>query len=210
MIKEEFLKYLDELFPNAFCELEYQNDYELLTNISLSAQTTDKKVNIVAKELFSKYPTITSLANANIEDVIKIIKPLGLANSKATNIISCAKQINSEYNGKIPNIHEELTKLKGVGNKTANVFLAEFYQIPTFAVDTHVKRVSNRLGFSKSDNVDIIEKDLKNTFPKDIWIKLHHQFIFFGRYFCTSKKPQCNSCLLKNKCFYFFQQNSTK
>lgn len=202
MITNDFIKFVEELYPDAHCELNYDNDYQLLVNIALSAQTTDKKVNEISKDLFLIYPNVNSLANANEKELIEIIKPLGLSKVKSSNLIDCAKQIKTLYNGKIPNVHCELTKLKGVGNKTANVFLAEYYNIPTFAVDTHVKRVANRLNFSKSENVDIIEKDLMKLFPKDNWIKLHHQFIFFGRYFCKSKSPNCEQCKIKNTCLF--------
>ncbi len=196
-MKNKILNYLEELFPNAYCELDYNNDYELLINIALSAQTTDKAVNKVSKDLFLLFPNVKSLANANVTEVENILKPLGLAKVKSKNIISCAKQINDLYNGIIPNEHSKLIKLNGVGNKTANVFLAEFYNIPTFAVDTHVKRVSNRLNISKNNDVNKIENDLKKYFDEDTWIKLHHQLIFFGRYFCTSKNPKCEQCILK-------------
>ncbi len=203
----QFLNFLDELYPDAHCELYYENDYQLLINIALSAQTTDKQVNIISKDLFLLYPTISLLANAEQTDVYNIIKPLGLAKVKSVNIIECSKQVIENYNGVIPNEHKELTTLKGVGNKTANVFLSEFYQIPTFAVDTHVRRVAQRLRFTNSDNVDIIEKDLMKLFKKDLWIKLHHQMIFFGRYFCKSKNPTCKMCKIQNICNY--KQNST-
>lgn len=201
-MKNILLDFLNELFPDAFCELNYNNDYELLINIALSAQTTDKKVNIVSKDLFFIYPNIEKLRKAEVTDVTKILKPLGLASTKAKNIIKCANQIHDDFNGVIPSNHLDLITLAGVGNKTANVFLAEFYNIPTFAVDTHVKRVANRLSLSKSTDVNIIEKDLMNYFEKETWIKLHHQLIFFGRYFCTSKSPKCNKCLLNSFCSY--------
>ncbi len=201
MIQNEILDYLNELFPSAHCELNFNNDYELLINIALSAQTTDKKVNEVSKDLFLVYPNITSLANANVEVVENIIKPLGISKIKSKNITSCARMIISKYNGIIPNIFEELITLPGIGEKTANVFLAVYHNIPTFPVDTHVKRVANRLNLSDSDNVKKIELDLKNLFDKKDWIDLHHKLIFFGRYFCTSVKPKCEECKLKNKCF---------
>lgn len=201
-MKQLLYSFLDELFPNAHCELNYNNDYELLINIALSAQTTDKKVNEVSEDLYLLYPNIKSLKDANASDVEKILKPLGLAKVKSNNIIKCANQIYDDFNGVIPSVHSDLIKLTGVGNKTANVFLSEYYNVPTFAVDTHVKRISNRLGISNSDDVNVIEKDLMIFFEKEKWITLHHQLIFFGRYFCTSKNPNCNKCLLKNSCCY--------
>ncbi|MFI3251692.1 MAG: endonuclease III [bacterium] len=201
-MRDIILNFLEELFPDAHCELNFNNDYELLINIALSAQTTDKKVNQVTEDLFLIYPNIETLRKANPIEVEQILKPLGLAKVKANSIIKCANQIYDNFNGVIPQVHKDLISLQGVGNKTANVFLAVFCNIPTFPVDTHVKRVANRLCLSKSDDVIQIEKDLMNYFDKNTWIKLHHQLIFFGRYFCTSKNPNCNKCLLNKICSY--------
>ena len=196
-MKDKVKKYLDELFPNAHCELVYRNHFELLLAIVLSAQTTDVKVNSVTPTLFSKYPTPSDLANANLLDVVEILKPLGLANNKAKNIIATSKILKDI---KIPTTREELVKLPGVGRKTANVFLAEGLKQNAFAVDTHVSRVSNRLGISNSSDPLIIEKDLTKLFDEDDWVKLHHQMIFFGRYFCKAKNPNCKECKLKEHC----------
>ena len=196
-MKEKILNYLDELFPNAHCELTYHNHFELLIAIVLSAQTTDVKVNNVTPILFAKYPTPNELANANILDVVNILMPLGLANNKAKNIIATANILKDK---EIPTTREELVKLPGVGRKTANVFLAEGLKVNAFAVDTHVSRVANRLQLSKSDDPLVIEKDLTNYFDGEDWIKLHHQFIFFGRYFCKAKNPNCKECKLKEHC----------
>lgn len=197
-MRNEIINFFDELYPNAHCELTYNNDFELLIKIILSAQTTDKKVNEVTISLFEKYDNVIKLSSADKKEVENILKPLGLSVVKSFNIINCSKVIVEQYNCLIPKTHEELIKLNGVGNKTANVFLAVFYNVPTFAVDTHVKRVANRLGISKSSDVKKIENDLKDFFEKDTWIKLHHQLIFFGRYFCKAIKPNCDKCILKN------------
>ena len=199
-MKQEILDFLDEKFPNARCELVYKTKFQLLIAVVLSAQTTDAKVNKITPILFTKYPTINDLANANIEDVVEILLPLGLANAKAKNIIATAKVILEQYDGNIPPMKEELIKLPGVGVKTANVYLAEGLGINAFAVDTHVSRVSRRLGISDSDNPVVIEEDLKKFFHEMNWIKLHHQFIFFGRYFCKAKNPECHNCKLKKYC----------
>lgn len=196
-MKKLIKDYLDELFPNAHCELVYQNHFQLLIAIVLSAQTTDNKVNSVTPFLFAKYPTPLSLASANLSDVVDILKPLGLANNKAKNIISTANILKDK---EIPSTREELIKLPGVGRKTANVFLAEGLKINAFAVDTHVSRVANRLGVTKSEDPLIIEKDLTALFDESDWIKLHHQMIFFGRYFCKAKNPNCKECKLKEHC----------
>ena len=198
-MKDIIKNYLDELFPNAHCELIYHNHFELLIAIVLSAQTTDNKVNSITPILFKKYPTINSLANANLEDVISILKPLGLANNKAKNIIATANILKDK---ELPQSREELVKLPGVGRKTANVFLAEGLKINAFAVDTHVSRVAYRLGITKSNDPLIIEKDLTTLFLEEDWIKLHHQMIFFGRYFCKAKNPNCNECKLKEHCLF--------
>ena len=199
-MKNDILNFLDEKFPNARCELFYNNKFELLIAIVLSAQTTDAKVNSITPSLFNKYNTIESLANANLNEVIEILKPLGLANAKAQNIIKTAQIIHEKYYDIIPTAHEELVTLPGVGNKTANVFRAEGLGINAFAVDTHVSRVSYRLGLTNSKDPDKIEEDLKEYFSGMNWIKLHHQFIFFGRYFCKAKNPECNNCKLKKYC----------
>ena len=199
-MKQDILDFLDELFPNARCELHYKTKFQLLVAIVLSAQTTDLKVNLITPILFEKYLTINDLANANIEEVSRILNPLGLANNKAKNIIATAKALIEKYDGNIPVTKEELIELPGVGVKTANVYMAEGLGINAFAVDTHVARVSNRLGISKSENPVKIEEDLKLYFHDMNWIKLHHQFIFFGRYFCKAKKPECHKCKLKKYC----------
>lgn len=199
-MKEEILNFLDEMFPNARCELHYETKFQLLIAIVLSAQTTDLKVNKVTPILFNKYKTIKELAMANEYDVIEILMSLGLAKSKAKNIIKTANILIDKYNEQIPSTKEELIMLPGVGVKTANVYMAEGLGINAFAVDTHVSRVSQRLGISNSDNPIIIEEDLKKFFAGMNWIKLHHQFIFFGRYFCKAKKPECNKCKLKEYC----------
>ena len=199
-MRQDILTYLDEMFPNAHCELIYKNHFELLIAISLSAQTTDAKVNKITPILFAKYPNALSLSNANIDDVIDILMPLGLAKNKSKNIINTSKILVEKYNGNVPHTKEELISLPGVGVKTANVFMAEGLGINAFAVDTHVSRVAQRLGISKSSNPLVIEEDLKKYFKEEDWIKLHHQFIFFGRYFCKAKNPECNNCKVKKYC----------
>lgn len=199
-MKNDILNYLDEMFPNARCELHYTTHFQLLIAVVLSAQTTDAKVNKITPILFAKYPEIIDLASADFNEVKEILMPLGLASSKAKNIIATAKIINEKYHDQVPKTKLELTSLPGVGGKTANVFMAEGLGINAFAVDTHVARVSKRLGITKSENPVIIEEDLKGFFKGLNWIKLHHQFIFFGRYFCKAKNPECMKCKLKRYC----------
>ncbi len=196
------LNTIKEMFPNASCELVYNNLYELLISVVLSAQTTDKRVNIVTKELFTKYPNAIELSKAKYEDVYDIIKPLGLAQGKTKNIIKLAKELLEKYNGKVPNTRENLQSLSGVGRKTANAVLMEGFKIPAIAVDTHVSRVSNRLGLSNSEDVKVIEEDLMKLYLKEDWYFVHHGLLFFGRYFCLAKKPNCEKCKLKDLCNY--------
>ena len=194
--------YLDELFLNPKCELEYNKDYELLIAVMLSAQTTDKGVNKVTNILFSKYNSLEKLSNANIEDIKEIIRPIGNYNKKSKNIIEISKILLDKYNGIVPKTHEYLEILPGVGRKTASVVLGELYNIPTFPVDTHITRVSNRLNLVKSEDPIVIEEKLKKIFKKEDWVKLHKQLVLFGRYHCKAIKPNCSICKLKNICKY--------
>lgn len=199
----EIIKYLDELFPNPRCELNYQKDYELLIAVMLSAQTTDKRVNMVTDTLFKKYPNLNSLATANQKDLINIIKPIGTYQKKSENIISIAKALLEKKNGIVPNDREFLESLNGVGRKTTNVVLSNLYNENCIAVDTHVSRVSKRLGIAdENDNVTIIEEKLNNFFPKEKLGRLHHQLVLFGRYHCKASKPECQNCKLKHICTY--------
>lgn len=193
--------YLDELFPNPKCELIYNNDYELLIAIVLSAQSTDKRVNTVTPIIFNKYKSLKALKKAHLEDLEDIIRPVGSFRKKASYIKNIATILDDEYNGMVPKSREELIKLPGVGRKTANVFLGEFYNIPAIAVDTHVERVSKRLKLaSKKDDVLKIEKKLEKYFDKDVWAKRHLQLVLFGRYYCKAIKPECINCKLKDIC----------
>ena len=198
----DFEKYLDYLYPNPKCELNYNKDYELLIAIVLSAQSTDKRVNIVTKELF-KYSLI-DLKNINIKLLESIIRSIGSFHKKAIFIKEIASILIDKYEGRVPTEFDDLIKLPGVGRKTANVFLSEYYNYPKIGVDTHVERVSKRLGFAKeNDNVLKIEYKLMKLFNKDFWSKRHLQMVLFGRYFCTSKKPNCINCKIKNICKYY-------
>ena len=197
------VEYLDYLFPNPRCELNYNKDYELLISVMLSAQTTDKMVNKVTSVLYSKFDTLEKIADADISDIKNIIKPLGNYNKKASNIIEIAKRLINDTNGVVVNNRTYLETLPGVGRKTTNVVLANLYNENVIAVDTHVARVSKRLGIAKSsDDVLIIEKKLNKKFSKDILGRLHHQLVLFGRYYCKAKNPKCNSCSLCEVCKY--------
>ena len=194
-------EYLDELFPNPKCELNYNNDYELLMAIVLSAQSTDRRVNMCTKVLFEKYDTIEKIVNAPINDIKNIIRTIGSFNKKSTYIKEIARILVEEHNGVVPKDRDILETFPGVGRKTANVFLSEFYNIPAIAVDTHVDRVSKRLRLAKkNDNVKVIEQKLMKKFKKEEWAKRHLQLVLFGRYYCKAIKPSCRECKLKDIC----------
>lgn len=196
--------YLDELFPNPKCELNYSKDYELLLATMLSAQTTDKRVNMVTEILFKKYPSLKDLSKANINDVMEIIKPIGTFRKKASNLIEIAKRLEEDYKGSLPNNRNYLESLPGVGRKTTNVVLSNIYNIPCIAVDTHVSRVSKRLKLAKvKDDPLTIEKKLTRIFKKEDLCKRHHQLVLFGRYHCVARNPKCENCKLKEICNYY-------
>ena len=188
------------MYPDAKCELNYETPFQLLVATVLSAQTTDKGVNKVGEVLFSKYDTLAKLKDANLSDIKEIIKPIGNYNKKALNVIKISHDLINKYNGVVPRSHEELESLSGVGRKTANVILGELFDIPSFAVDTHVIRVSNRLNLVNSINPLEIEEKLKKIFKEEDWNKLHKQFVLFGRYYCKAKRPSCTNCKLKDIC----------
>lgn len=192
---------LDEVIKNPVCELEYQKDYELLIAVMLSAQTTDKRVNSVTRILFTKYPTLESLSTADIRDLINIIRPIGTFNKKANNIKEIALSLLKEQDGIVPNNRKYLESLPGVGRKTTNVVLGILYNVPCIAVDTHVARVSVRLGLAKKgDDVSMIERKLTRKLDKSRLNRIHHQFVLFGRYYCTARNPKCLNCPLKEMC----------
>lgn len=194
-------KTLDMMFPDAKVELHYTNTFELLVAVVLSAQTTDISVNRVTPNLFSYYPTPEKLKNAPLKHIEDIIKSIGLYRNKAKNIIELARVIDETYQGNVPNDRVKLEALPGVGRKTTNVVLSNAFSIPAFAVDTHVARVSVRLGLAKKgDSVLEIEKKLMKKFPQSEWLRLHHQMIFFGRYHCLAKRPKCYQCPLYDLC----------
>ena len=204
MNKAQFLEvsnFIDSLFPNAKCELFYSQDYELVIAVMLSAQTTDKSVNNVTSVLFNKYPTLKSIDEAPIEDIENCIKSLGLYKNKAKNIKGIAHALLTEFNGVLPSDKDLLQTLPGIGNKSAGVIRCEVFKIPDLPVDTHIIRISNRLGIANKNDLPIdIEHKLKRLIPEDKWIKSHHQLIHFGRYFCTARSPKCEQCALKKYC----------
>ena len=198
---ECILNELENMFPDAKCELEHSNELELLIAVMLSAQTTDASVNRLTKTLFQKYKTVEDYANAPLQQLENDIKTIGLYRNKAKNIKAMAQMLIDDFNGEVPCDHEALQTLPGVGRKTANVVISEGFQVPAIAVDTHVERISKRLGIArKNDSVLEVEKKLMKKVPKERWIKTHHQLIFFGRYHCKSMNPQCQNCHLIEIC----------
>ena len=196
IIKQAFI----EKYSDAVTELNYTNDYELLIAIILSAQCTDKRVNIITPALFEKYPSVNELAFANLDDVKALLNSCSFFNNKSKNIIKMAQSVLTEYDGQIPHNQKELMKLAGVGNKTANVFMIEFEGANLMAVDTHVFRVSHRLGLSDGKNVDITEKDLVKKLKGDELHIFHQAMVLFGRYICKAVKPDCDKCYFPQVC----------
>jgi endonuclease-3 len=201
MIINKIIEYLEDLIPNPVCELNYSKDYELLIAVMLSAQTTDKRVNSVTSVLFSRYPTLEALRDAKIEDLIDIIKSIGTYHKKALNIKIIAGELLLKSNGIVPNDCFFLEGLSGVGRKTTNVVLSILYNVPCIAVDTHVARVSIRLGLANpKDDVLTIEKKLTKKIPEDKMNTMHHRLLLFGRYYCKARNPQCSNCGLYDIC----------
>ncbi len=201
MMMNKLLDYLDYLFPNPKCELIYQKDYQLLMAVVLSAQSTDKRVNSVTPIIFSKYPTLEDLKKANLSDLEEIIRPVGSFRKKAAFLKGIATRLVDEFNGVVPIDREVLESFPGVGRKTVNVFLGEFYGVPAIAVDTHVERVSKRLKLAYlNDSVLYVERKLMKKVPKDRWARFHLQMVLFGRYYCKAVKPLCKDCPLKEFC----------
>ena len=196
-------KILDELkkeYPDAECALDHRNLYELLVAVALSAQTTDKSVNETTPALFKKYPTPKKLAGADTKDVEAIIKRIGMYKTKSKNIIGLANALVDQYDGEVPNDYDALVSLPGVGRKTANVVLSVGFGQQRIAVDTHVFRVSNRIGLVKEKDVLATEESLMKTIPHDRWSESHHSLIFHGRNCCHARKPNCAECVINRLC----------
>lgn len=198
---EEILRRFDEAYGKEYiCYLNHETPWQLLIAVILSAQCTDARVNIVTKDLFQKYDTLEKFANANLSELEQDIRSTGFYHNKAKNIIACAKTLVEEYHGEVPRTLEELTSLAGVGRKTANVIRGNIYNEPSIVVDTHVKRISKRLGFTKNDDPYKVESDLMKILPKDHWILYNIQIITFGRSICFARNPKCSECFLEDIC----------
>ncbi|MBC8062044.1 MAG: endonuclease III [Clostridiaceae bacterium] len=207
MLKQEQIKLtlekLYEMYPSAECELRHTNSFELLISTVLSAQTTDKKVNQVTEKLYQEFKTPQDFVTLKQEELEGKIKEIGLYKSKAKHILSLCKVLIEKFNSTVPGTMEELIILDGVGRKTANVVLSNAFNIPAFAVDTHVFRVANRIGLSNGKDVTVVENQLMKKVPKELWIISHHTLIFHGRRICKARKPLCQECGVNNLCEFY-------
>ena len=192
---------IDEMFPDAECELVHENPFELTIAVLLSAQCTDNMVNRVTRDLFKKYKTPEDYLAVPLEELQDDIRSIGLYRNKAKNIQSLCRDLIDKYDGEVPGNYDDLVSLAGVGRKTANVVLSVAFDVPRIAVDTHVERVAKRLGIARyKDSVLEVEKTLMRKIPSELWSKTHHQLIFFGRYHCTARAPKCETCPLLADC----------
>ena len=197
----EIVDKIEEIFPNAKCELYYQTPFQLLVAVVLSAQTTDASVNKVTPHLFEEFPTAAKMAQASVAQIEAHIHTLGFYRTKSQNLVWLAKKLVEDYDEVVPHTYKELMSLAGVGRKTANVVRSVIFDIPSFAVDTHVNRVSKRLGLAKpDDSVEKVEEKLKRKIDRNRWNQAHHDFIFFGRYYCTARSPKCGQCPFQDFC----------
>lgn len=191
---------LEKVYPDAVCSLTYEKPYELLISTRLSAQCTDARVNIVTEELFAKYPTLQSLAEADLADIEEIIKPCGLFRTKARDIIGIAQMLIANYGGQLPDSLEELVKLPGIGRKTANLIMGDIFRKPAVVTDTHCIRICGRLGLTDSTNPAVVEKQLKAIVPPQEGSDFCHRLVHFGREVCKAQKPVCEECTLREIC----------
>ena len=197
----EIVDEIEKIFPNAQCELYYRTPFQLLVAVVLSAQTTDASVNRVTPHLFEEFPTAKSMSQASVQQIEAHIHTLGFYRTKSKNLIELSKRLVDEYDEVVPSTYKDLMSLAGVGRKTANVVRSVIFDIPSFAVDTHVNRVSKRLGLAKpEDTVEKVEEKLKRKIDRSRWNQAHHDFIFFGRYYCTARNPKCDACPFLSFC----------
>lgn len=197
---KQILDILEETYPEAECALQYQDVFQLIVAVALSAQTTDKSVNQVTPVLFAAYPDAFALGNADPEEVSKYIRRIGMYKTKSKNIVNMAKTLVEKYDGKVPDDYDKLVELPGVGRKTANVVLSVGFGQQRIAVDTHVFRVANRIGFVQANDVLKTELGLMEVIPENRWSQTHHSLIFHGRNCCTARKPDCDNCTIRELC----------
>ncbi|SFB36257.1 endonuclease III [Clostridium frigidicarnis] len=204
---EKILDLLMIEYPDAKCELEHKDAFQLLVATILSAQTTDVKVNEVTKTLFKEYPTVDDFLTLSQDELESRIRTIGLYRNKSKNILAMCKKLKEEFNGNVPSTMDGITSLPGAGRKTANVVLSNAFNVPAIAVDTHVFRVSNRIGLAHAKDVNETEKQLQKNIPKSQWSHAHHLLIFHGRRCCSARKPQCESCKIASYCNFFKDNN---
>lgn len=200
---KKVLELLKEEYPDAKCELNYETPFQLLVATILSAQTTDKKVNEVTETLFRDYSDVDSFIKLTQAELEERIRTIGLYRNKAKNLLMMCRQLKENFNGEVPKTMEEISSLAGAGRKTANVVLSNAFGVPSIAVDTHVFRVSNRIGLANSENVLEVEKQLQKELPKKEWSLAHHLIIFHGRRCCYARKPDCGQCIIRDLCKYY-------
>ena len=198
----EIVRLLLAEYPEEKCSLQYEKPHELLFAVRLSAQCTDERVNLVTPALYERFPTLEAFAEADVEEVEKYVHSCGFYRAKARDIVACARVLLEKYGGRVPGTMEELTALPGVGRKTANVVLSNAFGIPAFAVDTHVFRVSNRLGLCRADTVEETERQMTRLIPREKWGEAHHWLIWHGRRLCKAQRPLCAECALREMCPY--------
>ncbi len=196
----KIIKIFDIEYSNPKCTLDYETPLELLISTQLAAQCTDARVNIVTKDLYKKYPDVYAFASADLKELQEDIKSTGFFRNKAKNIIGCANMLVSDYKGEVPGSMEELLRLPGVGRKTANLVLGDYFNIPGVVVDTHATRLSQRFGFTESSDPKKIEFELMEILPKDKWTRFCHQLVEHGRKYCTARKPDCENCPITEFC----------
>lgn len=196
-IAEQVVQGLEQIYPEAKCSLNYTHPYELMIAGRLSAQCTDARVNVVTEELFAKYPTLKSFADADIDEVAEIVRPCGLYKTKAKSIVEMAHQLYYDLNGVIPDSIEELTKLSGIGRKTANLIMGDIHKKPAIVADTHCIRITGRFGLTKSADPKVVEQDLRKLIPPEKSSDFCHRLVLFGRDTCSARKPDCEHCPLR-------------
>jgi endonuclease-3 len=203
---EEIIKIFDKLYPDAECTLEYRDPLQLLISTQLAAQCTDARVNIVTRELFQKYRNAEDFANADLHELEQAIKSTGFYRNKARNIKNCCRDIVEKFGGNIPDNLEDMLTLPGVGRKTANLVLGDIFGIPGIVVDTHAKRLSQRIGLTGNEDPKKIEFDLMKVVPKNEWGRFCHQLVYHGRAVCNARKPKCAQCMISSFCDYYKKQ----
>lgn len=205
--RDEVLRILSEVYEGATCGLNFNSPFELLISTILSAQCTDERVNLVTKELYKEYNTPEAIITLTEEELGEKIRSCGFYKNKSKNILGCCKMLLEKYHGEVPKTMEELIELPGVGRKTANVVMANVFGIPAIAVDTHVFRLSNRIGIAKGKDVEEVEQKLMKNIPKKMWSDAHHYLIWHGRKICNARKPKCEECPIVQYCEYYNGKN---